>query len=396
MDIEEQTQPNPAADTPDPNAGAETQDPTAATGAEPQQGKEDPLAALDRGIAEVSPEDAEAPAPKPEASTDPAAADKPPGDAAAKAAADAAQGDKPKPGEKPQAAAKPEPDAEIEAEIKSLQLKQKAADRFRTMATEIKAFAPIKEALDKAGIKDAATFQQAMPQLVQRSQDFEDMVTMVSETGATPEMYTAALDYLKNTNAAAQGDPAAAQRCYDQTLNELQVWAKLLGKEIPGIVDPLAAHPDLQREVEAGDLARERALEIVHQRSTAHLIRGRDERTQQQSADAQARTQGAGALNNLEGQLRAADADYDRKRPFFIPAVRRIVAKFPPSEWAAEAQRAYAEIPALPKEAAPAPAPAGGARPLPGPVRGGARMAVAQVPKDPMEALEFGLSQVGG
>lgn len=389
MSIEEQTQTPPADDA--VQTASETQAQEAST-PPPEGGHEDALAALDRGIEESSTE------PATPAQDDAAA--KPPGDAGAKAAADAkaaeAAAAAPKPGEKPAAAVKPEPDAAVEADIKRFGLKEEASERFRTMANEIKAFAPIKAALEKAGIKDAATFEQAMPQLVQRSKDFEDMVTMVSETGATPEMYTAALDYLKNTHAAAQGDPAAAQRCYDQTLNELQVWAKLLGKEIPGIVDPLAAHPDLQREVEGGELSRERALEIVHQRSTTHLIRGRDERTQQQGAAERARGEGQVALNTLETQLRAADADYDRKRPFFIPAVRRIVAKFPPNEWAAEAQRAYAEIPALPREAAPAQAAAATARPLPGPVRGGARMAVAAVPKDPMEALDFGIAQASG
>jgi hypothetical protein len=382
-----------AADAPATDSAAATTSPIDTAAPEAQlKGDEAALAALDRGIEESSPEPrAEVPqaatTEKPVAGADPAkpqggekpAEQKPPADAA-------------KPGAKP-ADKKLEPDPEVEAEIKALGLQVKGAERFRKMASEIKAFAPIKEALEKAGIKDAATFQAAMPQLVQRSRDLDDMVGMVSETGATPEMYTAMLDYLAASTKAVKGDPAAAQLCYDRTLKELAVWAKLLGKEVPGIVDPLAAHPDLQKEVEAGDLTRERALEIAQSRSAGTLLRGRIARDEQNTAAQQAQVAGKSALNTLEAKLKAADPDYLRKREFFLPAVRRIVAKYPPDQWAAEAERAYTEIPALPPvQAAPAPAP----RPPPGPVRGGARMQVAEVPKDPMEALEMGIAAAGG
>lgn len=376
---------DPTANTHDAPEGA------AAATPEPK-GDEAALAALDRGIEEGS--DDGSPKAGAKAADDAAISGKPPGDADAKAAAEAKAADA-KPGDKA-AATKPEPDAAVEAEIKDLRLKEKGAERFRAMASEIKAFAPIKQALEKAGIKDAATFEQAMPQLIQRSKDFEDLVGMVSETGATPEMYTAALDYLKNTHAAAQGDVAAAQRCYEQTLGELKVWAKMLGREVPGVVDPLEGHPDLQAEVEAGDLTRQRALEIVQQRNAVNLHQGRAVRDDQARTAEDARAGGIQALNAVEVKLKAADPDYDRKRAFLLPAVRRIVAKFPPNEWAAETEKAYAEIPALPAHATPPPATQSGARPLPGPVRGGARMAVAAVPKDPMEALDMGIAAASG
>lgn len=360
--------------------------PAADTTAQPS-GDEAALAALDKGIEESS---GAPPAPA-QAKTEAAADDTGAAEAATtdKPVADAT---KPKDPADAKAPAKPEPDAEIEAEIKALQIRnEKTATRFRSMASEIKAFAPIKEALDKAGIKDAATFQQAMPQLIQRSKDFEDLVGMVSETGATPEMYTAMLDYMRDATAAANGDVVAAQRSYDRTLKELAVWGKLLGKEVPGVVDPLDAHPDLKTEVENGDLTRPRALEIAQQRSAANLHNGRLARDQQAAAAQTAQANGRTALNTLEAKLKGADPDYLRKREFFLPVVRRIVARFPPEQWAAEAEAAYAEIPALP--AAPAPS---NDRPPPGPVRGGARMAVAPVPKDAMEALEMGIAAAGG
>jgi hypothetical protein len=372
---EEQVQPS-TTETP-AAAAPEVETPAAAEQPEPK-GDDAALAAMEKGIEESSPEPAPTPA------TD--AAKKP----------DAAKPDQPAADAKPTPAAaptpeKPEPDAAVEAEIKALRLKEKGAERFRAMAGEIKAFAPIKEALDKAGIKDAATFQQAMPQLIQRSKDFEDLVGMVSETGATPEMYTGMLDYMKDAVAGVNGDPEAAQRAYDRTLKELAVWSKLLGKEIPGVVDPLEAHADLKAAVESGDITRELALKTAQDRNASTLYRGRIARDEQSATLQQAQTAARDALNALEVKLKGADADYDRKRSFFLPMVRLIVQKLPPEQWAASAEQAYAQIPALP---APAAAPA--SRPTPGPVRGGARMTVVQTPKDPMEALEMGIAAAGG
>jgi hypothetical protein len=377
MNMADETAPNEPTDT-DTSAAPQTPDPAPA---EPK-GDEAALAALDEGIAAVSePSEAApaaAPAPEPE--------DAPPATTAAAAAAKPT--DAPAATEKP----KPEPDAEVEAEIKALRLKEKGAERFRSMATEIKSFAPIKAALEKAGIKDAATFEQAMPQLVQRSKDFEDMVGMVTETGATPEMYSGMLDYMKDAVAGVNGDPEAAQRAYDRTLKELAAWGKLIGKEVPGVVDPLEGHADLLAEVENGDLSRARALEIAQQRNTGTLYRGRIARDEQTAALEAAQTQGRDALNQLEAQLKATDPDYARKREFLLPAVRAIVAKYPPDQWVAATQQAYAQIPALP----PVVAAAAPARPTPGPVRSGARMPVAAIPKDPMEALEMGIAAAGG
>lgn len=366
---------------PDPTAPIETTEVTPATEptAEPTtepKGDDAALAAMDEGIAAASGDAAPEPA-----STEPRATEPEP-----------IPGTQPAAVAKPVEPAKPEPDAEVEAEIKSLRLKEKGAERFRSMATEIKAFAPIKAALDKAGIKDAATFEQAMPQLVQRSKDFEDMVGMVTETGATPEMYTGMLDYMKDAVAGVNGDPEAAQRAYDRTLKELGAWGKLIGKEVPGVVDPLEGHADLKAEVESGDLSRERALEIVQQRNTGALYRGRVERDEQAGAQQQAHERGVAALNQLEAQLKAQDADYARKREFLLPAVRAIVAKYPPDQWVTAAQTAYSQIPQLPPVVVQKPVPA---RPTPGPVHSGARMPVAQIPKDPMEALEMGIAAAG-
>lgn len=390
--------PNTATPPADPTTMTAAAD-TPATPPEPK-GDEAALEALDRGIEESSTQPAVA---KPAATDTPAGDDKGAaqpnpdelGADPAKPAAQAPAPDQPKPGDKP-VVAKSEPDAEVEAEIKQLRLSAKSADRFRTMSAEIKSLAPVKDAMEKAGIKDPVAFvQQQVPVLLQRSKDFEDMVGMVSATGATPQMYTMMLDYMADAVSGAQGDLNAAQRAYDRTLKELSVWGKLLGREVPGLVDPLETHTDLKAAVEAGDITRELALKTAQERNANQLMRGRNERTDTANAQQQAQTAGRAALDTLEQQLKAKDADYLRKRDFFLPAVRRIVAKYPPDQWAAEAERAYAEIPALPKAPAPPPPPAN-TRPLPGPVRGGARMSVAHVPKDPMEALEMGIEAAGG
>ncbi|WP_206002637.1 hypothetical protein, partial [Pseudomonas viridiflava] len=79
--------------------------------------------------------------------------------------------------------------------------------------------------------------------------------------------YGAALDYLGLIGKAQRGDMAAAGQAYDVMAKELSVLAQMLGKEVPGVHDSLAAHADLLAEVQAGDLPRARALEIASTRA---------------------------------------------------------------------------------------------------------------------------------
>lgn len=292
---------------------------------------------------------------------------------------------------KPDDAAKPEvvdPDAEITAEADKYGLKGKANERFREMAGEIKQMAPIREALEKAGITDVAE----LPQLVTRAKDGQDLMDMVQATGATPDQFSMTLDYTTAINAAMAGDDAAGERAWAMFMAEGASLAKALGKEFAGVHDPLTDHADLQADVEAGDLTRARALELaaVRQREATRTVAEANRNQAKTQTDAQTKLAAAEAharteLNALGDELNAADPHFQSKLPQLV-AFRDLVRKaHPPEQWAGELRKLYATIPA-PVAAAPK-------LPTPGPVRGNGLMpTLAPTTSDPNEAMWQGIT----
>lgn len=355
----------------------------------------DALSALDAGIAAADTDTPPATDAVPADAAPPADAGTPPaGDPTSAPPADGqppAQPEGAPPADaQPPAAAEgaPQPDADTEAEIASLGLKDKTAERFRTLAGEVKELAPIRDALKAAGIEDVAR----LPELVQRSQVGEDMVKMVMDTGASSEQYGAALDYLGLIAKAQHGDMGAAGLAFDVMSKELSVLAKMLGRSVPGVHDPLAAHNDLLAEVEAGDLSRDRAVEIAGQRDRSKYtdsVKTQQQETQQ--AAEQAEQQGIDWLKRFDADMAQADPGYAAKRPQLNDAVRQIREAYHPSEWAQRTTLAYARIQAP----AAAAAPAAPAQPRPGPMRpSGPRPAMApQAFDNPLDALNFGIEE---
>ncbi|WWW37379.1 hypothetical protein V8017_16105 [Stenotrophomonas rhizophila] len=370
--------------------------PAAAPDATPIDLSADALSALDAGIAAADTDTPPASEAVPADAAPPADAGTPPADDPnATPPADGQSPAQPQDGAPPadgqQQVADAQPDAETEAEITSLGLKEKSAERFRGMAAEIKELAPIREAMKAAGIEDVAR----LPELVQRSKVGEEMVQMVFETGASSEQYGAALDYLGLIAKAQKGDMSAAGVAYDVMSKELAVLAQMLGKEVPGVHDPLAAHRDLLAEVEAGDLPRSRAVEIAGQRDRskyADSVKTQQQETQQ--AAAQAEQRGIDWLKRFDADMAQEDPSYAAKRPQLNEAVRQIREAYHPSEWAQRTALAYARI-QVAAPAAGAAAPAAPSQPRPGPMRpSGPRPAMApQAFDNPLDALNFGIEE---
>ncbi|MDV3515183.1 hypothetical protein [Stenotrophomonas sp. C1657] len=360
----------------------------------------DALSALDAGIAAADAEEAPAAEPTPADTAPPADAGTPPADdpnaappADGQPPAQPQEGAPPADGQPPASAdAQPQPDAETEAEIASLGLKDKTAERFRTLASEVKELAPIRDALKAVGIEDVAK----LPELVQRSKVGEDMVQMVVETGMSSDQYGMLLDYGGLIARAASGDLKAASDAFDMITKEIAPLAKMLGREVPGMHDPLANHKDLAAEVEAGDLPRARAIEIAGQRDRAEYT-GTVQRHQQETQQAaeQAEQRGIDWLKRFDAEMAQEDPSYAAKRPQLSEAVRQIREQFHPSEWAQRTALAYARIQAPVAVAAPPAAPAQPATPRPGPMRpSGPRPAMdPTVFKSPLDALEYGIEQ---
>jgi hypothetical protein len=283
---------------------------------------------------------------------------------------------------------------EVEKEITALGLKEASAERFRTLANEVRTFAPMKTALEQAGITDASR----IPELLQHDKDYGDLIGMVRDTGATPEQYGMALDYIKAANLAHAGDRQAAEQAYGVMQAELQVFAKMLGKPVPGVYDPLAEFPDLAAQVGDGDLTQKAAEEIASLRKSqamdatrTHVAQVRDQTAQQQNDAVQ---RGTSDLNQLGVELAAADPQYQAKLPVLIEKLREVQQNLPPTQWASMARTLYSMI-QVPVSAAPivtqGAKPA--AKPVPGPIRGvSMHPHVTPVTDDPYEAMEQGIA----
>lgn len=358
----------------------------------------DAMAALDAGIAAADggePAPSQEAAPAAELTPEVPAADAPPADQPAgetppAAAADAppADGATPPAAEEPAA---PLPDADTEAEITALGLKEKSAERFRTLAADVKELAPIRDALKAAGIDDVAR----LPDLVKRAEAGDYLFEEINKTGTTADQYGMAIDYLGLIGKAQRGDLSAAEQAWQYMAQETAALAKMLGKEVPGVHDPLAGHADLRAEVEAGDLPRARALEIASTRARGDYSSAAQRQQQEEARAAeQAKQAGITWLQQFDADARAQDPDYLAKRPALNEAVAQIRETLDPSKWPEATALAYARIRApAPVAVAPA-APAAPAMPRPGPLRpAGPRPAMAPAFDNPLDALDFGIEQ---
>ncbi|HDS1132063.1 hypothetical protein [Stenotrophomonas maltophilia] len=376
----------------------EGDNPATAPDTTPTDQPADVMAALDAGIAAADAESAPAAEPA-QVETPPADAGTPPADdpsavppADGQPPAQPQEGAPPADGQPPAAAeGEQQPDADTEAEITALGLKEKSAERFRGMAAEIKELAPLREAMKAAGIEDVTK----LPDVVKRAEAGDFLFEEISKTGTSSEQYGMALEYLGLIGKAQQGDMVAAEKAYTTMAGELAALAKLLGKEVPGVHDPLANHQDLRAEVEAGDLPRARAVEIAGQRDRAAYTGSVErQRTESQQAVEQARQDAFDGLQAYDAEMKATDPSYLAKREVLQGHVKAIMATYPPREWERRTAIAYASIklPEQPMSPAPAAAPA---QPRPGPMRPGGP-GPAMVPTtfaSPMDALEFGIQQ---
>lgn len=258
----------------------------------------------------------------------------------------------------------PDPKVAVEDEIKSLGLKEKTADRFRDLVEAKNAYEPLKAMLDKAGVKDMAE----LPRMLDRVRDSDDMIKMVQETGATPEQFGTTLDYLRTVNAANRGDTVAANRLYEMLQGEMASVAKMIGKPVAGIYDPLSEHADLKALVESGELDQKHAEELAGARSAAKFATDRQtataQQTQQQAQLQQAETQAEQAIIALDTQWKAADPQYAQRRPFLNAQVHMIRQTLPPAQWEQATKMAYQNLLAIPMAQAPAASVRAGAVPI--------------------------------
>lgn len=219
----------------------------------------------------------------------------------------------------------------------------------------------------------------------------------VIATGATPEQFGMSLQFLTDLNS---GTPDGLERAWTALTGQLAEMAKAMGREVPGVFDPLAEHKDLQARIDdhMDPLTREDAVALANERNRrialeqgqrAQATRAQETRTQQ-TFEQQQQT----ALSDIQAfgaERRANDPLYAAKMAAIGPAVKRIVAKLPPSEWVGEVKALYEET----VVAAPAPAARPAAPNVPSPLRPTASPAgaggVVKAPSSPLEAARMAI-----
>lgn len=350
---------------------------------------ETPEAAILRGAADATEQPAEAVEPTaPQAGEEVAEVVKTPEELAAEAATKT-------PEEVAAEAAKvepeaPKPDPDTEKEVADLNLKGRTADRFRELSGEVKAAAPVMEAIKAANIPI-----EQLPSALKAASDHREWVQQVVDTGASPEDYADSLHLLSLVSRAREGDNASAEAALQALAPIVADIARLTGREVPGLFNPIDAHPDLKDAVEVGDMTHKAALEVVRARQLTANTQQQNTQRQQAYAQSQAAQQGVNDLIAIDAEFKASDADYARKRPILNGIVQTIRETLPPGQWATATRKAYAAI-QLP---AAAPAPVVRATPPVGhvPLRPtGSRANLQPDFDDPMAAMMAGIQAARG
>lgn len=242
--------------------------------------------------------------------------------------------------------------AELKAEGK--ELSPKGEERFRALAQVKAEYEPIAAVMTKTGIKDAAQLEL----VVGDAQAGHQMLNRVLDTGADHVQYGLAMNYLGAANKALGGDIKGAEACWGWLIEELKTMGGILGREIPGIVDPIAEHADLVADLRDEKITRERALEVARGRTAdkrAADARAAGEQvvqqTQQQTAAYTAAVDTARAqLNALGNELAASDPGgveaYKAKGPALLQLVKDTIAanKDHPELWAQKVATGYLKL----------------------------------------------------
>jgi hypothetical protein len=223
--------------------------------------------------------------------------------------------------------------------------------------------------------------------------DHNDLMGYINGTGASPQEFSQALNYMR---AIRSNDPKMLEAAYAQLQSELLGLSERMGKPIPEVNllrDPKNA--DLVKEIQDGKLSVQRAHELALWRSRQAretTTRTTTETTQAQERErAQVLEVGKNDLNTLEDALIAKDGEalYRAKTEIVYAALEPVFASIDPRNWKATFQAAYDKLkmqaPAMPGSPAPA------IRPTPlrpkAPAAGGATGA----PKSALEAVSAAL-----
>lgn len=254
----------------------------------------------------------------------------------------------------------------IEDEIATLQLKTKAADRFRELS-------------GRAARADELESQLA--QATAAAQGGEEVMDAIESTGASGEQFAAVLTYLQLINSR---DPAKMKTGYDLMQKELTWLSKEIGVEAPGY-DPLDEYPDLKAMVEENPDVRAMAVETARLRKLEKNTTTRSTEVDNKNREDEQFRAGVAAAKQFGETMRKTDPDFQHKLGILSPLLDGIYKNAKPAEWAARIKEVYDKIPAPVKPRVTAP------RHMPLRPTGTRASGVVETPTDELSAFRLGV-----
>lgn len=168
-----------------------------------------------------------------------------------------------------------------------------------------------------------------------------EIIGYIEDTRATPEQYGQTLSYLKMVNS---GDPVQMEKALSVMQNEVVALARMLGKPVPG-VDMVSLHADLKEAVADGSMSQQHAEELAAARERGKIQTAQSQnRSHTEARNAQWRAEvaaGREAINAVGAQLKASDPQYEAKNMILVEALKPVIARANPSEWATIYKTAY-------------------------------------------------------
>ena len=295
-----------------------------------------------------------------------------------------------------------EPEVEAVAEVKPVEAEASAVDkeainkemddlgiksnrsreRFTAMSEQIATFAPIKEALETAGVKDVET----VTRLVERAEAANSYETAIIETGATPEDFGKAMGVLGKLSS---GSHEQANEAFDEMVQTLRNLAPILGRSLD-FIDPLT--PELREAVDMGEISEANAIELTKARMSQTLQQQKEVETNKHSEFEAIEKTARTSLTELGGHLEQHDPSYKQKYPILSGMVKTIMETLPPDKWVDATKLAYQNIPNIPAPSPPPPVRQAN------PIRPNVVRPATMIPEGvtPMEAMRLGIRNANG
>ncbi len=276
--------------------------------------------------------------------------------------------DEPKPPEAVKPPEKPTDDLYKEPEG----LKEGARERFQQLV-----------AVAKEREAELAQVREQFEQQAQVTQAFQQMLI---ETGATDQEFGALLDFAK---AVKQGDWAAAEPLLAHLAQQFRV---ATGRD-PAGSDPFAQHADLSQAVQAGQMTREAAIQVMQARQV--LEQQQRQRTALQESQhrdhayVQSVRQATGQVSQMVQEWSKKDLDWPRKQSLMQAHAKQIAETLPPDQWGFALKLAYDTITQTMAAHAPQRPPVGPGTPQP--LRPSGAQGGRREPSNMQEAIQAAL-----